>query len=69
MQTLEQLRRRARKHGLLIHKYTRGEDAFIIVDARINGVVSYPIPLTLEQVEEWFDDYEREDDEPTADNN
>lgn len=49
--TLEQLRCRAKKHGLLIRKYERGEDSYVLVDAKTNCVASYPIPLTLEQVE------------------
>lgn len=53
--TLEQLRRKAKKHGLLIRKYERGENLYLLVDARTNCVASYPTPLTIEQVEQWLD--------------
>ena len=61
METLKQLRNRAAKHGLRIRK---NENGFMVVDARINGVVSYPNSLPLEEIEKWLDDFENanEDD-------
>ena len=56
MQTLEQLRRRAKKHGLTIRKAERGEDSFMLVDMKTNAVANYPTALSLAGIEDWLDD-------------
>ena len=62
MQTLEQLRRRAKKHGLTIRKVFRGDDdSYCLVDMRTNAVVSYPTELPLARIEQWLDELDKED--------
>lgn len=57
---IEKLRRRARRHGLLLQRNRRVPvDRWYIVKADINGVVSNG-SLTLEEIEVWLDDYEKE---------
>ena len=53
--TLSQLRRRAGKLGLSLHKQNAG---FVLVDRARNYVASYP-EMTLEQVAQWLDDLEQ----------
>lgn len=57
------LKRRAKKHGLLIRKYKRGEDSFMLVDAGTNAVVSYPVPLPLDGISNWLDDLDEQTDD------
>ena len=64
--TLQQLRRRASKHCLLIRKYERGEDSWMVQD--YDRFVVSPYPLTLEQVAEWLDWYESDEEEEAAAN-
>lgn len=59
---LQQLRRRAKKLGLSLRNYERGEDAFIVVNPAINAVVPYPVPMTLEQIAACLDEAEADDD-------
>ena len=62
METLEQLRRRAKKRGLAIRKNTAYAGRFyFIADVETNSVVS-PEMMTLADVKAWLDDDEREDD-------
>lgn len=58
---LQQLRRRAKKLGLSLRHYER-EDAFILVNPAINAVVSYPVPMTLEQTAACLDEAEAVED-------
>ena len=51
--TLAQLKRRARIHGLQIHKDKYGN--FILVD-RATNTVAEPAPMSIIQVENWLDD-------------
>lgn len=57
------LKRRASKHGLLIRKYKRGEDSFMLVDAWANTVAA-PAPMTLDQVDLWLDDLDDDTEQP-----
>lgn len=52
------LRRRAKKLELSI-VYDRKDDGFILVDPFTNTVAAYPAVMTLEQVEEWLNDLEK----------
>ena len=55
---IRQLRRRARRHGLLLQKDRRMPyDAWYVVDANMNAVISNG-SLTLEEIELWLDDEE-----------
>lgn len=59
--TIEELRRRARRHGLLLQKDRRlPVDRWFIVDAQMNCVVSNG-SLTVPEIEICLDDYEREE--------
>ena len=58
---LEELKKRAREHDMIIRKYERGEDSYILVDARLNAAVSPD--MTLEQLETWLDDLDRDNAE------
>lgn len=60
--TFEKLKTRAKKHGLTIRKYERGEDSYMLVCIKTNCVVA-PAPMTLEQVEMWLDDLDSQDTE------
>ena len=53
--TLSQLKTRAKKYGMRIRVYERGEDSYMLVDVQTNSVVA-PYPMTLEQMEQWLDD-------------
>ena len=53
--TLDELKKRARKHDMEIRKYRRGEDFYMLVDIRGNFVAA-PEPMTLEQVALWLAD-------------
>lgn len=54
--TLGQLQYRAKKHGLTIRKFKRGEvDSYMLVEDRTNAVVA-PAPMTLVQIELWLND-------------
>ena len=55
---LWKLRRRAKKLELSI-VYDRKNDGFILVDTFTNTVAAYPAIMTLEQVEEWLNDLEK----------
>lgn len=46
---------------MIIRKYERGEDSYILVDARLNAAVSPD--MTLEQLETWLDDLDRDNAE------
>ena len=52
--TLYQLRKRAADRDLIIRKDGHGN--FMLVDIHTGGVVAYPAPMTLAQVESWLDD-------------
>ena len=56
---LWKLRRRAEKLDLRII-YDRKNDGFILVDPVTNVVAAYPTFMTLEQVEEWLDELEKD---------
>ena len=58
------LKRRAKKHGLLIRKYKRGEDSFMLVDAGTNAIVSYPVPLPLDGIASCLDDLDDDAEQP-----
>jgi hypothetical protein len=60
MKTLDSLKKIAQKKELRILKFERGEDSFIVVDKN-GAIVSYPTPLTLEQLDAWFDDDNSDD--------
>lgn len=61
--TIAELRRRARRHGLLLQKDRRVPvDRWYIVRADINCVISNG-SLTVPEIEVWLDDYEREEAE------
>ena len=51
--TLAVLKRRAKQHGLQIHKEKSGN--FILVD-RATNTVAVPAPMSIIQVENWLDD-------------
>ena len=53
--TLAQLKRRAKKYGMTIRKYKRGEDSYLLVDVYTNAVAA-PEPMTLAEIERWLDD-------------
>lgn len=59
--TINKLKTRAKKHGLAIRKYERGEDSYMLVDVSYNAIVA-PYPMTLEQVEMWLDDLDEQND-------
>lgn len=59
--TISKLKTRAKKYGLAIRKYERGEDSYMLVDIRLNAVGA-PAPMTLEQVEMWLDDLNEQAD-------
>lgn len=62
--TLKQLKTRAKKRGLTIRKYERGEDSYVLVDISTNAVaVPAPTPMTLKQVELWLVDLDNLTDE------
>ena len=56
------LKRRAKKHGLTIRNYERGEDSFMLVD--VNNTVAAPAPMTLDQVDLWLDDLDDDAEQP-----
>ena len=53
--TLAQLKKRAKKFGMTIRKYKRGEDGYLLVDVYTNAVAA-PEPMTLDEIELWLDD-------------
>ena len=60
---LPTLKRRAKKHGIMIQKY--GLDApdnenYMLVDAG-TALVFDPYPMTLEQIDQWLDDLDDSD--------
>jgi len=59
--TINKLKTRAKKYGLAIRKYERGEDSYVLVDISYN-VIAAPYPMTLEQVEMWLDDLDEQSD-------
>lgn len=66
--TLQALKRRAEKFGMMIRKYERGEDSYMLVDIATNAVVA-PSPMTLIELSLWLGDLEarknlEETDEP-----
>lgn len=54
--TLNQLKTRAKAHGLMIRKERNG--GYWLLDIYINGVVA-PGPMTLEEVALWLDDLDK----------
>lgn len=54
--TLNQLKIRAKAHGLMIRKERNG--GYWLLDIYINGVVA-PGPMTLEEVALWMDDLDK----------
>lgn len=60
--TFEKLKTRAKKHGLSIRKYERGEDSYMLVCIKTNCVVA-PAPMTLKEVELWLVDLDNYTDE------
>lgn len=58
--TVGQLQYRAKKHGLTIRKFKRGEeDSYMLGDISINAVAA-PAPMTLVQVELWLNDLDNQ---------
>ena len=55
--TLAQLKRRAKKYGMTIRKYKRGEDSYLLVDVYTNAVAA-PEPMTLAEIERELDDFD-----------
>lgn len=49
-----QIRARAKRHGLALRK-SRRTDGYLLVDLRGNFLAA-PSSMTLEQVEQWLDD-------------
>ena len=57
--TLEQLKTRAKHHGLLIRRNGYGDSEprnFSLVDISTNAIAAYPQVMTLEEVSDWLDD-------------
>ncbi len=55
---IERLRRRARRHGLLLNKDRRlPYDGYWLVSSDTNTIVA-PGPMTLDQVVDWLDTLE-----------
>ena len=55
---IQQLRRRARRHGLLIHRdRIIATPLYYLVDAARN-CVAVPGPIPLETVAEWLNDFD-----------
>ncbi len=54
--TLQELKRRAKSLGLMIRRDGHGN--FILTDAATNTVAAYPATMSLDQIEEWLNDYE-----------
>lgn len=54
--TFGQLQYRAKKHGMTIRKYRRGEeDSYMLIDISKNAIVA-PAPMTLVQINLWLND-------------
>ena len=60
MQTLEQLRKRARKRGLSIRKNAAYAGVFYFIADPAKNIVVSPEIMTLDAVEAWLDDDDRE---------
>lgn len=59
--TLQKLKSRAKKFGMMIRKYERGEDSFMLVDIVTNAAVA-PAPMTLAELSLWLGDLEARKD-------
>lgn len=57
--SIQQLRQKARQHGLLINKDRRlPYDGYYLVSSDTNAIAA-PGPMTLEQVDLWLADLEK----------
>lgn len=56
---IAKLRRRAKKLDLSIN-YDRTYNRYVIIDNPTNSVAAYPTYMTLEEVDAWISDLERE---------
>lgn len=61
MKTRTQLEKQAEKRGVAIY-FAPANETYLLVDIRTNAPVT-PKPLTLEQLETWLDDLDRDDAE------
>lgn len=59
--TLSTLKRRAKNFDMMIRKFERGEDSYVLVDIYTNAAVA-PAPMTLAEVELWLDDLDAQQD-------
>ena len=63
MQTLKQLKRRAKQHGMIIRQVRDG--AYRVIDVRTSGLCSYPDEISLEGVEAFLDGLDGKPDSST----
>lgn len=60
--TFDDLQQRAKQYGLRIIKL-RADESYLLADKRGHVVAADPLPMTLEQLETWLDDLDRDDAE------
>ena len=60
--TFDDLQQRAKQYGLRIFKL-RADESYLLADKRGHVVAADPLPMTLEQLETWLDDLDRDDAE------